>query len=74
MGEGRRGKGEGGRGGSEGRSREELTREAKSSADLVREWNGADDVALDTEAGENGAEYTLTFAVEAARLDRGEDA
>ena len=53
---------------------EELTIEANSSAFFVLEWYWADDDPIDTEAGENGAEYTFTFAVEAARLDRGEDA
>ena len=53
---------------------EELTIEANSSAFFVLEWYWADDDPVDTEAGENGAEYTFTFAVEAARLDRGEDA
>ena len=53
---------------------EELTIEANSMAFFVLEWYWADDDPIDTEAGENGAEYTFTFAVEAARLDRGEDA
>lgn len=53
---------------------EELTIEANSSAFFVLEWYWAGDDPIDTEAGENGAEYTFTFAVEAARLDRGEDA
>ena len=53
---------------------EELTIEANSSAFFVLEWYWADNDPIDTEAGENGAEYTFTFAVEAARLDRGEDA